>query len=279
MASQSEKAVVLRSLHTGGRLLLLPNIWDPIGARVLEAKGYPAAATASAAVSASLGFLDGQNMRRETLVECLRRIAQSVDIPVTADIEAGYGGTPAELRESAERFLETGIAGINLEDSIIEGNSLRPIEEQCQRIAIFREAGARQDVHLVINARVDAFLSADYPEKAQALEEAAVRAKRYVEAGADCIYPIGPGDEATARALRARIRAPINILASPAAAPLPVLEKIGINRVSFGPFVFRSCLARFVEIVEQLPAAADYSVLGMPLGSADVRPFLRAGAE
>jgi len=279
MPSQAQKAAALLALHTSGKLLILPNIWNPIGACVLQAKGYPAVATASAALSASLGYPDGEKIQRSTLIDCLTRIAGSVDIPVTADIEGGYGRTIPELRETAAQVLDAGIVGINLEDSLVEGHALRKIEEQCQRIAAFREVAARRDIHLVINARVDSFLSADFPEKQGALEEAATRAKHYTAAGADCLYPIGPGDEAVARALRARISAPINILASPAAAPLPVLQAIGINRASFGPFIFRSCLARFVEIVDRLPSAADYDFLGTPVSGADVRAFVRSGPE
>jgi 2-methylisocitrate lyase-like PEP mutase family enzyme len=115
--------------------------------------------------------------------------------------------------------------------------------------------------------------------KEDATEQAVARAKSYSKAGTDCIYPIGPGDEATIRILRGRIKAPINILASPSAAPLSVLRELGVNRVSFGPFVFRSVLRKFVEIVEAVMANADYSIFGEVMTDAQVGEFLRTEPE
>src|SRR5262245_48747702 len=272
--SQSEKAKVLLSLHSSGEPLVLPNIWDPIGARILAAKGYPAVATASAAVSASLGYQDGEKINRSTLIDLLGRIARSVNIPVTADIESGYGESLFELELTAQQVLESGVVGVNIEDSLEKGGSLRSVEEQCQRISTFRQVADRWGVHLVINARVDSFVSPAFTDRQQALEEAAIRARAYAAAGADCIYPIGPGDEATVRKLRERIVSPINILGSPTAAPLPVLREIGINRVSFGPYVFRSCLRKFVDIVEGLRTDGDYASLSDLMSPAEVAEYL-----
>ena len=277
--SQKEKAEALLSLHRDGGLLVLPNIWDPIGARILEAKGYPAVATASAAVSASLGYQDGEKINRSTLIDVLGRIARSVDVPVTADIETGYGESLSELELTARQVIESGVVGVNIEDSLEKGAGLRAIEEQCQRISTLRQAANRHGVHLVINARVDSFVAPSFADGRRAMEEAAVRARAYAAAGADCIYPIGPGDEATARMLRDRIESPINILGGPTAAPLAVLREIGINRVSFGPFVFRSCLRKFVDIVEGLSANGDYASLGNLMSRDEVAEYLRSGHE
>jgi 2-methylisocitrate lyase-like PEP mutase family enzyme len=271
--SQKEKAETLLSLHKGGNLLVLPNIWDPIGARILEAKGYPAVATASAAVSASLGYEDGEMINRSTLIDLLARIARSVDIPLTADIETGYGESLSELELTAEQVIESGVVGVNIEDSLEKSARLRTVEQQCQRISTIRQIADRRGIHLVINARVDSFVSPSFTNGEAAMEEAVMRARAYAAAGADCIYPIGPGDEATVRLLRKRIESPINILGSPTAAPLPVLREIGINRVSFGPFVFRSCLRKFVEIVEGLRTDSDYASLN-PLSRAEIAEYL-----
>lgn len=277
--SQKEKAEILLSLHTGGNLLVLPNIWDPIGARILAAKGYPAVATASAAVSASLGYRDGERIKRSTLIDLLGRIARSVDVPVTADIETGYGESLPELELTAQQVIESGVVGVNIEDSLGEGGGLRPVAEQCRRISTLRQIANRRGVHLVINARVDSFISPSFEDGQRAMEEAVTRARAYAAAGADCIYPIGPGDEATVRMLRERIESPINILGSPTAAPLPVLREIGIDRVSFGPFVFRSCLRKFVDIVEGLRTDGDYGSLGNPVSRAGVAEYLLSGHE
>ena len=271
--SQKEKAEALLSLHHDGDLLVLPNIWDPIGARILAAKGYPAVATASAAVSASLSYDDGEKIKRSTLIDVLRRIARSVDVPVNADIESGYGESISELEVTTQQVIESGVAGINLEDRLERGDALRPVEEQCRRISTIRQIADGEGVHLVINARVDSFVSASFTNE-QAMEEAVTRARAYVAAGADCIYPIGPGDEATVRILRERIESPINILASHTAAPLSLLREIGINRVSFGPYVFRACLRKFADIAEGLRNDGDYAGISDAMSRTEIAEYL-----
>ena len=215
LRAQKRKAEALLSLHRRGDALVLINVWDPIGARILEKKGYHAVATASNALSASLGYQDGEKIRRSTAIDLIARVARSVAIPVTADIEMGYGKSLAELEETVEKVIGSEAVGLNLEDSLkTKGRrTLRALEEQCQRIAKVRQVAEGKGVPLVINARVDAYFCLSTKE--DATEEAVARAKSYSEAGADCIYPIGPGDEATTRILRGRIKAPINILASP----------------------------------------------------------------
>ena len=279
LRAQKRKAEALLSLHRRGDTMVLLNVWDPIGARILEKKGYPAVATASAALSASLGYQDGEKLQRATVIGLITRVARSVAIPVTADIEMGYGKSLAELEETVEQVIESEAVGLNLEDSLKTrgARTLRGLEEQCQRIAKVRQVADRKGVPLVINARVDAYFCLSIKE--DATEEAVARAKSYSEAGADCIYPIGPGDEATIRILRGRIKAPINILASPSAVPLSVLHELGVNRVSFGPFVFRSVLRKFVEIAEAVMANADYSIFGEVMTDAQVGEFLRTEPE
>jgi 2-methylisocitrate lyase-like PEP mutase family enzyme len=273
--AMQRKAESLLSLHSAGKLLILPNIWDPIGARILESKDYPAVATASAAISASLGYEDGEQIMRSTLIETLSRIVRSVDVPVTADIESGYGTTLTNLGKTIEEVMHVGIVGINIEDSIEEGEALRSMEAQCKRIAKVREVANRHGVHLVINARTDCFLSKSYTTNEARIEEAVVRAKAYRESGADCIYPVGPGDRETVIELRRRISGPINILATPNAAPLRVLEDIGVNRVSCGPYVFRSCLKKFADIATALQNLQGYECFsGNTMSKADVHEYL-----
>jgi 2-methylisocitrate lyase-like PEP mutase family enzyme len=272
--AQKQKAEILLSLHNGEDMLVLPNIWDPLGARILAKKGYPAIATASAAVSASLGYQDGEMINRSTLIDLLRRIARSVDVPVTADIERGYADSISELEITTEQVIESGVVGINIEDSVNADHSLRSVDEQCERISTVRRVADREGVHLVINARVDSFVSSSSTDLQEAMEEAVTRARAYMAAGADCIYPIGPGDEATVRVLRERIEYPINILASPNAAPLSVLRQIGINRVSFGPFFFRSCLRTLVDLVDDLQTSGDYTGLRNPMPRDEIAEYL-----
>jgi 2-methylisocitrate lyase-like PEP mutase family enzyme len=230
-------------------------------------------------MSASLGYQDGERINRSTLIDLLGRFARSVDVPVTADIETGYGESLSELELTVQQVIESGVVGVNIEDSLEKGGGLRTVEEQCQRISTLRQIANRQGVHLVINARVDSFVSPSFTNGQRAMEEAVMRARAYAAAGADCIYPIGPGDETTVRMLRDRIESPINILGAPTAAPLSVLREIGVNRVSFGPFVFRSCLRKFVDIVEGLRADGDYASLSDLMSGAEVSEYLRSEHE
>jgi 2-methylisocitrate lyase-like PEP mutase family enzyme len=278
--AQRKKAEILLAFHKGPSLLVLPNFWDPLGARILEAKGYPAVATASAAVSASLGYADGEKVSRSTLISTISRIAESVDVPVTADIESGYGSTLETLEETIRQVILSGVAGVNIEDSLKDGGGLRPIAEQCERIFAVRKVGDRQGIHLVINARVDSFLSNLFSSLQELVEDAVMRASAYITAGADCIYPIGPGDATTIIELRRRISGPLNTLAKPSAAPLAVLHHIGINRVSFGPFIFRSCLKKFMDIIEALQEHTGYECFADQMASgSDLKPFLIQEAE
>lgn len=275
MSTQREKADALLALHTSDRLLILPNIWNPIGARILEAKGYPAVATASSAVSASLGYEDGEKIKLSTLADILARIARCVDVPVTADIESGYAETTSQLEESILQVIDTGVVGVNIEDSLVEGGPLRSVQEQSERVAKVREVSSSRGLHMVVNARIDTFLSSSFPTREAQIEEAVVRANAYLDAGADCVYPIGPGDVVTLKELRDRIDSPLNVLATADAAPLPILQEIGINRVSFGPFIFRSCLKKFVDIVDALEDQGDYECFGANMMSrAETNVFL-----
>lgn len=274
MNEQAIKAQTLLKLHHNGDLLLLPNIWNPLGARMLAAQPFPAVATASAAISAMLGYRDGEFMRRETLLDILRRIVESVDVPVSTDYEAGYADTITDLTESINQLLDTGVVGLNIEDSIGGDGNLRPSDEQAERIAVVREVAARRGVHLVINARADSFVAG--LDSADALEDAVQRAHAYIAAGADCIYPIGASDSAVIRQLHARIPAALNILGSPAAPPLAELREIGIQRVSLGPFVFRALLQKFADVIDTLQTTGDYPT-GMSGG--EVGRFLRAEPE
>ena len=149
LRSQKEKAEVLLSLHTNGKLLVLPNVWNPIGARILEKKGFPAVATASAAISASLGYQDGEKIKRATAIDLIGRIARIVDVPVTADIETGYAESLSELEVTAQQVVESGAVGVNIEDGLEWEGGLRAIEDQCQRISAFRKFAERSKSRFV----------------------------------------------------------------------------------------------------------------------------------
>lgn len=277
---QRKKAEQFLSLHKNDNMLLLPNIWDPIGARILEAKGFPAAATASAAISASLGYKDGEKIKFTTHLEIVKRIADSVDVPVTADIESGYARDIPKLKENINLLLDTGAVGINLEDGVGKEGVLRNLDEQADRISAVRETAEKRGIHLVINARTDCFLGKQIKSNAELIEGAIKRNKKYIEAGADCFYPVGTLDLETVRTLRKEIKSPINILGSAKSVPLKTLQELGINRVSFGPFIFRSLLKKFSDIVDEIKALGSYDSFGKEILSYDdVQKFLKQENE
>ncbi|MGW2912482.1 isocitrate lyase/PEP mutase family protein [Streptomyces asoensis] len=219
------KADLFRALHHGrlpGDPLVLPGPWDAAAARVFEEAGFPALATPSAGVAASLGYADGRTPAGE-MFAAVARIVRAVDVPVSADIEGGYGLAPREL---VERLLETGAVGCNLEDSV--DGVLRDPHEQADRLAAVREAAGGR---LFVNARVDTFAHGDGDPS-----DAIARAAAYVAAGADCVYPIG-APPTVLPLLRAGIAGPLNAGGRvDGEGPSPaVLGGLGATRVTFGP--------------------------------------------
>jgi 2-methylisocitrate lyase-like PEP mutase family enzyme len=248
----TQKAERLRALHHGSRILVLPNIWDPGGARMLEWLGYPAVATASAAVAYSLGYDDRQQITLDAMLDVVGRVARAVQVPVTADMEWGYAEQPEDVAENMRRVLRAGAVGINLEDSIREGEVLFPIELQCDRIRAVREMARQEGVPFFINARTDVFWPVLPGTDAEKFDEAVRRAKAYLEAGGDCFYPILLGDLDTLKRLREAIQAPINVLAPTSRATLRELEDVGIARVSLGPAFMWAALTAMKRIAVNL---------------------------
>lgn len=278
--SQPAKARALLDLHHNGRLLILPNVWNPIGARMLAAKGYSAVATASAAIAEAFGYSDGEQLKLDTMLDIVGRIVRSVDLPVSADFEAGYSDTIAGLQENVARLLDTGAVGINFEDSWNDSQYLRPIAEQVERIKAIREVAERRGIHLVINARADSFFADGFSSEADRIEDVVTRLNAYIQAGADCVYPVGRGDRETLTLLRKRINAPINVLATPKTIRLDELQAAGINRVSFGPYLFRSLLAKLSAMQDEILQMGSYDIVMNGLWtSGDVKKYLSEGKE
>lgn len=242
--SQAEE---LKRLHRG-ELLVLPNAWDAASARVVQDAGFPAVATASAAISAMLGYPDGEGTPWEEMFAANARIAKAVTVPVTMDAEAGYGMAPTEL---VERLLDIGVVGCNLEDTDHRAGGLQDADRQAGRLAEVRSAADAAGVPLVINARVDVFLSTSQIPQEDRITEAVRRGRLYRRAGADCIYPIGVGDPDTISTLVAEIESPINGNSTPELS-LPLLRAIGVARVSYGPRFYRSGLADFGAAIKNL---------------------------
>jgi 2-methylisocitrate lyase-like PEP mutase family enzyme len=231
-------AAALRALHVPGDPLILPNAWDAATAKLVVEAGFPAVATTSSGVAEALGYEDGEKTPADEMLAAVARIARVVDVPVTADLEAGYGLDGGEL---ARRLLDAGAVGLNFEDTDHAHHpALQPIEEQCARIAAIKAAG-----DLVLNARIDVHIRGG--ETAEALE----RARAYREAGADSIYPIGVADEPTIAAF-VETGAPVNVLLRPGAPPIERLAELGVARVSLGHFLHAEMLDALRERLSRL---------------------------
>ncbi|MGN6541767.1 MAG: isocitrate lyase/PEP mutase family protein, partial [Ginsengibacter sp.] len=188
--SQSEKEKQLHELHHNTELLVLPNIWNPLSAKLLEEIGYKVVATASASIAFANGYQDGEKIPFDDLIFILKRIVKSVNIPVTADIESAYASTNAVLKENIKRLIDTGIAGINFEDSRHDEQKLFSKEEQSEKISLIKNTAAGNGSNLFINARTDVFIKQNHLSKEEKLAEAIERGKAYKAAGADAFYPI-----------------------------------------------------------------------------------------
>ena len=240
-------AETLKRLHTGD-MLVLPNAWDAASSRVVEGAGFTAVATASAAITAMLGYPDGEGAPWEEMFAANARIAKAVSVPVSTDAEAGYGMTPTDL---VHRLLDIGVVGCNLEDSDHVVGGLKDAEAQASWLAEVRAAADATGVPLVINARVDVFLPTSPVPDGERVAEAIRRGRLYREAGADCIYPIGVGNPKALAELVAGIDSPINGNSNPQLT-LPVLRDIGVARVSYGPRFYRTALADFGASIQNL---------------------------
>ncbi len=241
-ATNSEaKVEVFRTLHEGPRLLVLPNAWDAAVARVFQDAGFDAVATTSAGIAFSLGYPDGERIGREEMLDAAARIVAAVSVPVTADLEAGYGRRPEDAAATARGAVEAGAVGMNLEDWNPERGSLVEVPLQVERIAAAREAGSSAGIDLFVNARTDAFRAPQLPE-GRRLDEAVRRAAAYRAAGADCVFFPFVQDGDTIARLARDVEPPINILAGPGVPSLSELERMGVRRVTLGSGIARAAL-------------------------------------
>ena len=233
---QQEKAKRFYDLHHSGKLLILPNVWDCLGANLLESLHYPAIATASASVAFTNGFDDGQRISFDVVLAILKRITGSVSVPVSADIESGFAYNDEQLKQNIKQLLATGIVGINIEDTDKESNSIVPIEVQCEKIKLIKKVSEEMGVSLFINARADVYLRGkDFDTPELKFEEALKRGGAYKAAGANCFYPIGMTRREDIKRMVDQLQMPVNILTIPGIPELSVLNDIRVARVSLGP--------------------------------------------
>jgi 2-methylisocitrate lyase-like PEP mutase family enzyme len=245
----AEKPELLRSLHHAPAPLVLPNAWDAASARLVEAAGFLAVASGSAAVASSLGYADHEAAPAGEMLAAAERMCRAVAVPVTIDAEAGYGLSPQEL---AGRLTAVGAAGCNVEDTDHRRGGLRDAAEQAQWLAGLRAAAP----HLVVNARVDVFIQ-EWGSPEGRVAEAVRRGRLYLEAGADCIYPILAGDDATITALVDGIPGPVNVLYRPGVPSLGRLAELGVRRISFGPGIHRATEEATRGLLQRIAAGED----------------------
>ena len=251
-ADPAARAVRLRELHDADEPLLLPNAWDVASARLFERAGFPAIATTSAGIAYCLGYPDGQRLPAAEMLGAVARIARSVSVPVTADLEAGYGDAGA----TAQAAISAGAAGLNLED--FENGALVDLRSQTERIHMVQGTGERLGVPLVLNARTDIFLAA-VGDPATRVDRAIERLRAYAKAGADSVFAPGVSDEGTIARLAGAVDCPLNILAVAGSPPVSRLKELGVRRISVGSGPMRAIMGLAARIAEELRRSGTYS--------------------
>ncbi|HEY1801006.1 MAG TPA: isocitrate lyase/phosphoenolpyruvate mutase family protein [Terriglobales bacterium] len=256
-----EKAAAFGAMHHGPKILLLANVWDAASAVIVRHAGFGALATSSAGIAFSLGYPDGQRISREEMLAVVARITKCADIPVTADVEAGYGDRPEDAAETTRGVLEAGAVGMNLEDATNDAeNPLEDLQLQVEKIRAVREVAASAGVPVVLNARTDAYLL-EVGESGKRYDLALKRLIAFRDAGADCLFVPGVIDAETIQRFVRDLKFPLNILAGPGSPSVAELEKMGIARISLGSGVMRATLGYLQRIVAEAKTAGTYKTL------------------
>lgn len=241
-----ERANALLALHVPGDPVILPTIWDAWSAKVAVDAGFAALTVGSHPVADSVGKEDGEGMSFDDLIDRVGQITGAVDVPISVDIESGYGEAPQRIIEG---LLSAGAVGLNIEDTVHkEGKRLRAADEHAALVGELRKASDAAGVHVVLNARTDLFLRND-GDDADRVERAVARLKLATEAGADCLYPVGRHDPDTLKRLASELPLPINAIALPDQDDPASFGPLGVGRISFGPFLQRALTGRAEEIL------------------------------
>ena len=252
MSNQAQKAAAFRKLHVRGKPLVLLNVWDAGSAKAVAAGGAPAIATGSWSVAAANGYADGEHIPLDLVIGNLGRIVGAVELPVSIDMESGYGKTPEAAAASIGRTIEAGAIGCNLEDSFTENGELRDIAAQVARIRAIRAVAERLRVRYFINARTDVFFQPKLAHDDAAVAHAAERARAYADAGADGLFAPGLVDEKLIARLVELSPLPLNIMDTGQAPSWDKLAAAGVARISHGPAPYR----RAMQGLEELARAA-----------------------
>src|SRR6266567_870094 len=272
--SQSAQANAFRAMHRDPKILVLPNAWDVASARIFEEAGVAAIATSSAGIAFSLGYPDGQKIARDEMLAAVARITAKGKIPVTADVEAGYGDKPEDAALTASRVIEAGAVGLNLEDAT--GDPEHPLSElslQLEKIGAVHEVAEGAGVPLVLNARTDVYLL-QVGEPDTRYGETVRRLAAFRDAGADCLFVPGLRDPGTIGQLVQELQFPVNILGGPGSPSIPEWQSLGVARVSLGSSPMRATLGLAQRIAEELQTSGTYRTLEGAPSHAEVNRML-----
>jgi 2-methylisocitrate lyase-like PEP mutase family enzyme len=274
LPDQNKKAEAFRAMHRAPDVLVLPNAWDVISARILEEAGFPAIATTSAGIAFTLGHPDGQKISRDEMLAAVSRIAAAVKAPVTADVESGYGDRPEDAAQTASAVVAAGAVGMNLEDAAHhEERTLVDLPLQLEKIAAVKETAHTSGVPIVLNARTDIYLL-EIGKPESRYDAALERMSEFRDAGADCLFAPGLRDAETIRRLVSELRCPVNILAGPESPSIPELQKLGVARVSLGSSPIRATLGLLRRMAQELKTTGTYRSLEDAPSHADVNRLL-----
>ncbi len=253
-----DKAAELRRLHDDDELLVMVNVWDVVSATTLAGlDGCRAIATASHSVAAAAGYPDGEHIPRDEMLEAVRRIAGAVEVPVSADLEAGYG----DAADTVRRAIGVGAVGANIEDQ------MRPYDQAVATVAAVTAAADREGVPFALNARTDAFLLAGDRDSEEVLDEAIRRGRAFIDAGATCVFVPGRLNEMTVQRLVDGIgQRKVSVIAVPGSPPLDALQRLGVARVSLGPWSLRIALTAWSDAAAAILAGGSLPEGVRPIG-------------
>ena len=257
MKSQRKKAEDFRALHHGKKLLILPNAWDVPSARVFEDAGFPAIATSSAGLMVSLGYPDGEVIRKTELIGAVKRIAKVLSVPLSADVVSGFGGTAKEVSATVKSMIQAGAVGVNIEDYSHATKKLYPVEKQVEKLKAIKRLCESIRIPLVINARTDALTYAAGDEKKK-LEEAIRRGSAYRDAGADCVYPMRLTDASSISSFVKALNFPVNVMVRKGLPTINELEALGVARVSFGPGASYAAMGLLKRVAREVIEKGTY---------------------
>lgn len=270
----TRRSYAFRALHHGPPILVVPNAWDAVSARLFEIAGFSCVGTTSAGIAWSLGYVDGETIPRDEMLAAVAHITRVTKVPVTADIEAGYGRSPREVAETVRLAVAAGAVGINLEDAGGDdhGGPLIELSLQCERIAAAREAadmGVGSGAGAVVNARTDVFWSAVGPEDTR-LARALERVQAFGAAGADCAFVPRVHDRDVIKELVNGAGVPLNVLASPGVPDISALAALGVARVSVGSGIARAAAAAIRHAATELSEGCFHEFLSNAASYADM---------